>query len=132
MVFICDLKFVILGLSGSDNAKLFMIRWSERGNNTSVKVIVHLYPPLNNAAGKSRVDIALGDKNTVAGVIDKLADEFGPKFRSLLFDDRGLIIPGWCARINQDPPLHFNQVDTLATMISDGDEISILLALAGG
>jgi molybdopterin converting factor small subunit len=97
-----------------------------------VKTFVYLYPPLNNAAGKSRVEIALDDKNTIAGVIDELAKQFGPEFCKLLFDDRGLIIPGWCARINQQPPLHFNQPDALATEISDGDEISLLLALAGG
>ena len=95
-------------------------------------VKVHLFPPLNNAAGKSRVDTVLDDGNTIADVIDKLVEQFGTEFHRLLFDDRGSIIPGWCARINQDPPLHFNQVDTLATKILDGDEISILLALAGG
>ncbi len=97
-----------------------------------MKIIVHLYPPLNNAAGKSRVDIELNDESTIAGLIDKLAAQFGPEFRSLLFDDRGSIIPGWCTRINNQAPLHFNQAATFTTAISDGDEISFLLALAGG
>jgi hypothetical protein len=30
------------------------------------------------------------------------------------------------------PPVHFNQPDALATSLCDGDEISFLLALAGG
>jgi len=119
-----------LRFTGSGIAKLFII--VEKGKILLVKVRVHLYPPLNNAAGKSLVEIALDDKSTIADVIDKLAKQFGPEFRKFLFDDRDLIIPGWCARINQRPPLHFNRPDALATEISNGDEISLLLALAGG
>jgi molybdopterin converting factor small subunit len=97
-----------------------------------LKAIVHLFPPLNNAAGKSRVEIGLDGEYTIAGVVAKLVEQFGAEFRSLLFDGRGSVIPGWCVRINQEPPLHFNHPDTLATEISEGDEISLLLALAGG
>jgi molybdopterin converting factor small subunit len=98
-----------------------------------MQVRVHLYPPLNNAAGRSRLEVVLdGDEDSLQTLIDKMVEQFGDKFRKLLYDDRGLIVGGWCAFINQKPPIHFNQPDALTTALCDGDEISLLLALAGG
>lgn len=98
-----------------------------------MQVRVHLYPPLNNAAGRSRLEVVLdGDEDSLQTLIDKMVEQFGDKFRKLLYDDRDLIVGGWCAFINQNPPVHFNQPDALTTSLCDGDEISFLLALAGG
>ena len=98
-----------------------------------MRILVNLYPPLNNAAGRSHLEILM-DRNDVSlqALIDKMADQFGDKFRKQLYDDIGFIIAGWCAFINQKPPVYFNQPDALATTLCDGDEISFLLALAGG
>jgi len=94
---------------------------------------VHLYPPLNNAAGRSRLEVVLdGDDDSLQALIDKMVEQFGDQFRKLLYDDRGRIVGGWCAFVNQKFPVHFNQADALATALCDGDEISFLLALAGG
>jgi molybdopterin converting factor small subunit len=98
-----------------------------------MRVHVHLYPPLNTAAGQSRLEMVLADdENTMQSVIDKMVEQFGRQFRNLLYDDKGSIVSGWCAFINQQPAVHFNQPDALTTAVSDGDEISLLLALAGG
>ena len=98
-----------------------------------MRVRVHLYPPLNNAAGRSRLEVVLdGNDASLRSLIDKMVEQFGDQFGKLLYDDRGRIVGGWCAFINQTPPVHFNQPDALATSLCDGDEISLLLALAGG
>lgn len=98
-----------------------------------MRIRVHLYPPLNNAAGRSRLEVVLdGNDVSLQALIDKMVEQFGDQFRKLLYDDCGNVVGGWCAFINQNPPAHFNQPDALATSLCDGDEISFLLALAGG
>jgi molybdopterin converting factor small subunit len=98
-----------------------------------MRIRVHLYPPLNSAAGRSRLEVVLdGDEDSLQALIDKMVEQFGDQFRKLLYDDRDRIVGGWCAFINQNPPVHFNQPDALVTSLFDGDEISFLLALAGG
>jgi molybdopterin converting factor small subunit len=103
------------------------------GGRVLMRIRVHLYPPLNNTAGRSRLEVVLdGDDDSLQALIDKMVQKFGSQFRKLLYDDRGHIVGGWCVFINQNPPIHFNQPDALATSLCDGDEISFLLALAGG
>ena len=98
-----------------------------------MRIRVHLYPPLNNAAGRSRLEVVLDpDDDSLQALIDKMVEQFGDPFRKLLYDDRDRIVGGWCAFINQKSPVHFNQPDALATALCDGDEITFLLALAGG
>ena len=98
-----------------------------------MRIRVHLYPPLNNAAGRSRLAVVLDREHvTLQSLIDKMVEQFGDQFRKLLYDDRDRIVGGWCAFINQKAPVHFNQPDALTTPLGDGDEVSFLLALAGG
>jgi molybdopterin converting factor small subunit len=98
-----------------------------------MRIRVQLYPPLNDAAGRSRLELVLdGDEVSLQSLIDKMVELFGDDFGKLLYDDRGRIVGGWCAFVNQKSPVHFNQPDALATPLCDGDEISLLLALAGG
>lgn len=95
-------------------------------------MLVHLYPPLNNAAGQSRVEVTLEAGATLRTLLDELVERFGTGVHRCLFDDRGQLITAWCAFINQRPPVHFNQPEAVHTPLADGDEIWILLALAGG
>ena len=98
-----------------------------------MRIRVQLYPPLNDAAGRSRLELVLdGDDVSLQSLIDKMIELFGDDFGKLLYDDQGRIVGGWCAFVNQKTPVHFNQPDALATPLCDGDEISLLLALAGG
>ena len=98
-----------------------------------MRIRVHLYPPLNNAAGRSRLEVVLDrDDDSLQALLDKMVQQFGEPFRKLLYDDRNLIVGGWCAFINQKSAVHFNQPVALATSLCDGDEVSFLLAFAGG
>ncbi|UCF91438.1 MAG: MoaD/ThiS family protein [Desulfobacterales bacterium] len=97
-----------------------------------MQVCVHLYPPLNTAAGQSLIVMDLEKENTIQGLIDQLVARFGPQMRRYLFDDKDRIIPGWCVFVNQQPPVYFNRPEALSTILADGDEVSFLLALAGG
>ena len=97
-----------------------------------MNVRVHLYPPLNNAAGQRQVELALDAGATVKVLIDKLVERFGDEIHRFLFDDQGRIIPGWCAFINQRQPVYFNRPEAMRTPLAEGDEIGILIALAGG
>ena len=97
-----------------------------------MNVRVRLYPPLNNAAGQNRVEFTLDADATLRVLIDEMVERFGDKVYHCLFDDGGRIISAWCAFINQRPPVHFNRPEAMLTPLADGDEIGILLALAGG
>lgn len=92
---------------------------------------IRLYPPLNNTAGRDRLELSLGDRVTIQALIDELVGRFGPEFRRHLYDDRDQFIPAWCAFIN-NRAVHLNQPEALKTPLNDGDEVSLILALAGG
>lgn len=92
---------------------------------------VRLYPPLNNSVGRDRVDISLEGKATIQLLIDALIARFGPEFRRYLYDDRDKIVPAWCVFLNKQP-VHLNRPEALDTPLNEGDEISFMLALAGG
>jgi molybdopterin converting factor small subunit len=92
---------------------------------------IRLYPPLNNTAGRDRLELSLGEKATIQALIDELVARFGPEFRRHLYDDRDRFIPAWCAFIN-NRAVHLNQPEALKTPLNDGDEVSFILALAGG
>lgn len=97
-----------------------------------MNVQVRLCPPLNNAAGQNRVELTLDARATLQALLDKLVERFGTGVHRCLFDDRGRIISAWCACINERPAVHFNRPEAMRTPLADGDEIWILLALAGG
>lgn len=92
---------------------------------------VHLTPPLSNTAGRDYLEVSLEGDGTVITVIHQLIERFGPAFRLHLYDDKGLFIPSWVVFINQQP-VHLNRPEALSTPLKDGDDISFLLALAGG
>lgn len=78
------------------------------------------------------MELTLDAGATLQVLIDKLVERFGIKVHRCLFDDRGRIITAWCVFINKRPPVHFNRPEAMRTPLADSDEVSILLALAGG
>ena len=92
---------------------------------------VQLTPPLNNTAGRNFLEIPLQGEETVDTLLKQLIDRFGPAFRQHLYDDKDLFIPSWVVFINKQP-VHLNRAEAFSTPLKDGDEISFLLALAGG
>lgn len=97
-----------------------------------MSIRVRLLPPLNTAAGRSLVELAPEGLETVADLINTLIDKFGQDFRRSLFSEDGRIIPAWCVFVNDRPPVYFNSGEALQTRLQDGDEVTFLLALAGG
>ncbi len=94
-------------------------------------MLVHLYPPLNMAAGRSRVTLSLDVPAELGAVIGRLVEEFGPEFRRYLYDTDGRLIPAWAVFVNGEP-VQLNRPDSLATCVADGDELSFILNVAGG
>ena len=92
---------------------------------------IQLTPPLNNTAGRDFLEIPLQGAEDVAALINRLVDRFGPNFRRHLYDDRERFIPSWVVFINKEP-VHLNRPEAFSTPLKEGDEISFLMALAGG
>lgn len=99
----------------------------------SIQVEVRLLPPLNDTSGRDRVRLTLKKDKTLQGVIDGLLEQFGSRaFYLHLYDTEGRLIPAWQAFVNKKPPVRLVAGDGLNTPVKDGDEITFLLALAGG
>lgn len=92
---------------------------------------VHLYPPLNGAAGRDRVQVALDDPATVGEVLNALVARYGAEMRRYLYGDSNTVVPAWTAFVN-DVPVQLNRDEALRTPVHDGDEIALILNLAGG
>ena len=98
-----------------------------------IHVNVHLLPPLSNTAGKERVKLTLKTPPTIQRVIEALLERFdSPEFRLHLYDTEGRLVPAWRAFVNGRPSANLGRREDLATPVADGDEITFLLALAGG
>ena len=98
-----------------------------------VQVEVRLLPPLSNTAGRERVRLELGGDATLRGVMDRLLGQFpSQEFYLHLYDTEGRLIPAWNAFINGGPAVRLITRDGQATPVQNGDEITFLLALAGG
>ena len=93
-------------------------------------VTVRLYPPLNDAAGREQITLAVAGQATIGSILERLAAQLGPDFRRYLYDDEH-IIPAWCVFVNGQP-VQLNRPASLETGVSDGDELAILLNVAGG
>lgn len=92
---------------------------------------VHLYPPLNGAAGQERVRIALEVPATVGDALVALVERYGAEMRRYLYDESGRIVPAWTVFVN-DVPVQLNRDEALQTPVNDGDELALILNLAGG
>lgn len=92
---------------------------------------IQLNPPLNNTAGRDFLEVPLQGAENVDALIIQLIERFGPAFRQHLYDDRDVFIPSWVVFINKEP-VQLNRPEAFTTPLKDGDEISFLLALAGG
>lgn len=94
-------------------------------------VTVRFHPPLNDAAGQDRVNLALSGKASLGSVVKDLAGHYGPEFRRHLYDTQERVIPAWCVFVN-GRPVQLNRPENLATAVHDGDELVFLLNIAGG
>lgn len=97
----------------------------------TVNLSVHLYPPLNGAAGRDLVQLILDAPATVGDALQALIARYGAEMRRYLCDERGRIVPAWTAFVN-DAPVQLNRNEALRTPVNDGDELALILNLAGG
>ncbi|MGB9592787.1 MAG: hypothetical protein ACPL7R_01455 [Anaerolineae bacterium] len=96
-----------------------------------MNVSVHLYPPLNSAAGRDWVQLVLDVPATVGRVLDALVARYGAEMRRYLYGDGNTVVPAWTAFVN-DVPVQLNCDEALQTPVNDGDELALILNLAGG
>ena len=96
-----------------------------------MNLLVHLYPPLNDTAGRARVELTLNGAVTIQTVVDSLIESFGPGMQRHLYDTEGRIIPAWSVFVNGEP-VQLNRPENLQTALKDRDELSFLMNIAGG
>ncbi len=94
-------------------------------------VTVQLYPPLNDATGQDRITLALPGSATIGSILERLVTQYGPEFRRHLYDLDECVIPAWCVFVN-GRPVQLNRPANLETVVNDGDELALLLNIAGG
>ena len=100
---------------------------------SAISVEIHLFPPLNNTAHRDKVKLTLKQGATLQRVIDALLKRFDtPAFRLHLYDTAGRLIPAWSVFINDRPAVRLGSREGPAMPVSDGDEITFILGLAGG
>ena len=76
-------------------------------------------------AGREQEVLTL-DKPTLAGLIEEVAREHGPRFKEALLDPAtGQVMPGLTVLVNGTP-------QPLEAKLASGDEVAFLQALAGG
>lgn len=99
----------------------------------SVQVEVNLLPPLVNTAGRERIRLQLKGDASLRGVLKALLEKFpDQEFYLHLYDTEGRLIPAWNAFINGGPAIRLVTREGQNTPVQNGDEITLLLALAGG
>lgn len=96
-----------------------------------LKVIVRLYPPLNDIAGQDFLSLFIDPGATIGDLLSNLVSRFGEKFKKCLYEKSEKIMPAWCIFINEKI-IAIKDPNSLQEHLSDGDKISIILNLAGG
>ena len=99
----------------------------------TINVEIHLFPPLNNTVNRDKVTLTLKEGAILQTVIDELLKRFdNPAFRLHLYATEGRLIPAWSAFINDRPAVRLGSRGGPVTPVSDGDDITFFLGLAGG
>ena len=86
-----------------------------------------LFQPFSKIAGRSEVKVSPGRGNVVS-LLNKLCGEY-PAMRDELFDKEGKVRDHLNIFINQVP---LTSVTEKTAVLRDGDEVMIMVAIAGG
>jgi len=92
-----------------------------------VQLTIHYFAQVRQAAGVESEQLALDDGVDVPAVLTELAARHGDDFRALVLDPQGGVRPSLVTLVNGVPAPHGK-----GQALSDGDEISLLSAIAGG
>jgi len=91
-----------------------------------VKVKTWYQGPFFDIVGLEEEDNVLPGRPTLADLLDALVDKHGDEFKEMLFaSPTGDFTPGVIVFVN-------SKLRPLDTELKDGDEVSFLMALAGG
>ncbi|MFL5628974.1 MAG: MoaD/ThiS family protein [Ktedonobacteraceae bacterium] len=94
-----------------------------------MQVQVTLYGAARVVIGQPRVDVTFDTPSITLGqVLEKLIAAF-PRVRSYVLDEAGKLQSYMRVLINEVRP---NPDATLATVLHDGDQLTLLVAVAGG
>ncbi len=92
-----------------------------------MQVTINYFAQVRQAAGVESERLALDDGADIQAALSELAGQHGDDFRALVLDQAGAVRPGLLTLLNgQSVP--GRQRHPLA----DGDEISLISAVAGG
>lgn len=95
-----------------------------------MRVTARLLPPVGGAFERGTVDFSLTSGATVRNLLDAVVAAY-PETERYLLDPQGRLLPVWRVFRN-DQPLVREQELLREVELADGDEIILLMALAGG
>jgi len=87
-----------------------------------------LLPMLSAAVGRKELELAL-DGRTVGDLVRQLVSRYGQRARDALLDEQGQLDLEVQLLINRTTWINRDQLDTA---LDDGDEVMILMLMAGG
>ncbi len=119
--------FLLLTLPRADNSVFSLGRIAELGKN--LKIEVRLFAGLRELAKQKAVTEDLPDGSTVADVINRLGDRFGPDFRKQVLDERGRPNESFRILVNGQSIAALQGAET---KLRDGDVVAIFPPVAGG
>ena len=93
-----------------------------------MEITVKILPPADGR--RQEVRLVLPEKATIQEAVEALAKIFGEK-RQLLVNEKGQLLPAWRVFLNEKL-LDNNEGTYQTTVLSQGDNLVLLLALAGG
>jgi len=95
-----------------------------------MKVKVKFFALVRELTGKREEEVDLDDKATVRTLLDRLVDEYGPKFHSYLFDAASKEPRGHLQFLIDGRNIALMQ--GLDTILRDGNSFAILPPVGGG
>ncbi|HMH52061.1 MAG TPA: MoaD/ThiS family protein [Candidatus Acidoferrum sp.] len=88
---------------------------------------IYLYATLRLAAGRSAIETTVGEPRDLVGLLSEVAQPLGQKFQTTLFDGENSLAPDVVVCLNERMLERGERVT-----VSNSDEVSLLMPLAGG
>jgi molybdopterin converting factor small subunit len=89
-------------------------------------ITFHYYAQVRQAADVEAEPVDRADAASLGAALAALAGRHGPEFRALVLDDAGRIRPSLLVLVNGQPARDPGRA------LADGDEVTLLSAIAGG